>query len=44
MTRDHAHNPDPNQNAHRVVAESMADHSETRNDLEGAWEKWSRSI
>jgi hypothetical protein len=44
MTRDPIHNPDPNVNAHRIVAESTADHSETPTDLEGAWEKWSRSI
>lgn len=44
MTRDHQHNPDPNQNAARIVAESAADATATPGDLEAAWAEWSRHI
>lgn len=44
MTRDHQHNPDPNENAARIVAESTAATAGTTADLEAAWAEWSRSI
>ena len=30
MTRDHQHNPDPNENLHRIVAESVVVHFESQ--------------
>lgn len=44
MTRDHQHNPDPNQNAARIVRESTAESDGPSADLEAAWAEWSRSI
>src|SRR5690606_36051413 len=44
MTRDHQHNPDPNQNAARIVAESTSGSTATPGDLEAAWGEWSRHI
>jgi len=44
MTRDHQHNPDPNVNAARIVAESTAAADGTSADLETAWAEWSRQI
>jgi hypothetical protein len=37
MTRDHQHNPDPNQNAARIVRESTAETTSPLADLEAAW-------
>ena len=34
MTRDHAHDPDPNVNAHRIIAESTRDESTQPADRE----------
>ncbi len=42
MTRDHQHNPDPNVNAARIVAESTHDDTALLADLEAAWAEWSR--
>ena len=36
MTRDHQHNPDPNTNAARIVAESAAGTAATPDGLEAA--------
>jgi hypothetical protein len=44
MTLDHAHNPDPNVNAHRIVAESTRDDSKLPADLEAAWAQWSAGV
>jgi hypothetical protein len=44
MTRDHQHNPDPNVNAHRIVAESTRDDSKLPADLEAAWAQWSAGV
>ena len=44
MTRDHQHNPDPNVNAARIVAESTAAAQGTSVDLETAWAEWSSHI
>jgi len=42
MTRDHQHNPDPNENAARIVAGSAAlAASETPADIEAVWLEWS---
>ena len=43
MTRDHQHNPDPNVNAARIVAESTHD-SALPADLEAAWAEWSAAV
>ena len=43
MARDNEHNPDPNANAARIVAESTAA-GELPHDLEAAWAQWSASI
>jgi hypothetical protein len=37
MTRDYQHNPDPNVNAARIVAESTKDESGLPAGLEAAW-------
>ncbi len=37
MTRDQAHNPDPNVNAARIVAESTRADTALPADLEAAW-------
>lgn len=44
MTRDRQHNPDPNVNAHRIVAESTRDDTALPADLEAAWAEWSRGV
>jgi len=46
MKRDHEHNPDPNVNAARIVAESTRVHEETpaSADVEAAWLAWSGHI
>jgi hypothetical protein len=44
MTRDHQHNPDPNQNAARIVRESTASAASPPADLEAAWAEWSRGV
>ena len=35
--RDHQHNPDPNVNAARIVAESTKAHAGVTGDVEAAW-------
>ncbi len=44
MTRDHQHNPDPNANAARIVAESTTSSQAAPADLEAAWAEWSSHI
>jgi len=45
MPRDHQHNPDPNENAARIVKQAIAGTAETTPaDLEAAWQAWSASI
>jgi hypothetical protein len=44
MHRDHQHNPDPNQNAARIVADATADQAGPVADLEAAWVAWSTHI
>lgn len=44
MSRDKEHNPDPNENAARIVAESTGEAESPPHDLEAAWEAWSKSI
>lgn len=38
------HNPDPNENAARIVAESTAHSDALPPDVEAAWEEWSSHI
>ena len=44
MTRDDQHNPDPNKNAARTVAEATASDSSVPADVEVAWLEWSSHI
>jgi hypothetical protein len=44
MTRDHQHNPDPNANAARIVAEATRQGEQSSGDLEAAWAAWSAGI
>ncbi len=44
MTRDHQHNPDPNANAARIVAEATAAQPDAAQDLESAWAAWSSHL
>lgn len=45
MTSEHQHNPDPNDNAARIVAGPAArEASKTAGDLEAAWTDWSSHI
>jgi hypothetical protein len=45
MTRDHAHNPDPNVTAARIVAESIAKQEPLAGaDMEACWAEWSKQI
>ena len=44
MARDNEHNPDPNENAARIVAESTTDISSLPGDVETAWKEWSSHI
>lgn len=43
MTRDKEHDPDANENAARIVAESTAA-GELLTDLEASWAQWSAGI
>jgi hypothetical protein len=42
--KDHDHNPDPNQNAARIVREATAAKDAIPADLEAAWAAWSAGI
>lgn len=44
MTRDHQHNPDPNENAARIVGQATAAQGDAAQDLEAAWAAWSAHI
>ena len=44
MARDNQHNPDPNENAARIVGKAMADHYDAKVDLDAAWQVWSKHI
>lgn len=44
MARDKEHNPDPNENAARIVAESTAATDASQADVEAAWQEWSERI
>ncbi|TWT36632.1 hypothetical protein KOR34_15710 [Posidoniimonas corsicana] len=44
MARDKQHNPDPNENASRIVAESVGDSDALPADAEAAWQEWSAQI
>ena len=48
MTRDHQHNPDPNENAARIVAESIAKiegaPTDPPADMEAACAEWSSPV
>lgn len=45
MSRDRQHNPDPNENAARIVRESTASTDQPLPpDLERAWAEWSRGV
>jgi len=44
MKRDKEHNPDPNENAKRIVAESTSEASPPPRGLEEAWREWSKHI
>lgn len=44
MTHDHQHNPDPNQNAARLVSGLTAGTDQPRADLEQAWAAWAQCI
>ena len=44
MPRDHQHNPDPNENAARIVGQATAAQSDAAGDLEAAWQAWSGHI
>ncbi|MCE9545027.1 MAG: hypothetical protein K8T25_05850 [Planctomycetia bacterium] len=44
MSRDHQHNPDPNQNAARIVGESARDTTAPPADVEAEWAEWSAHI
>lgn len=44
MPKDHQHNPDPNANAARIVAEATAATPDAAADLEAAWAAWSAHI
>jgi len=44
MARDQDHNPDPNTNAARIVAESMMPSEKPADDVEAAWKAWAASI
>ena len=41
---DTEHNPDPNENAARMVSEATADASTFPDDVEAAWAEWSSHI
>jgi len=44
MARDNQHNPDPNVNASRIVAEAARDEKSQPADVESAWLAWSAHI
>lgn len=44
MTRDHQHNPDPNESAARIVGQATASQPDATADLEAAWAAWSSHI
>jgi hypothetical protein len=44
MARDKQHNPDPNENAARIVGESAVSPGAALADLEAAWAGWSSHI
>jgi hypothetical protein len=45
MARDKEHNPDPNENAARIVKQAIAGTSDTTPaDVEAAWQAWSAHI
>lgn len=44
MARDKQHNPDPNENAARIVSESAGDSEALPADVEAAWVEWSSHI
>lgn len=44
MTRDHQHNPDPNENAARIVREATLGHTTPSAGIEAAWQVWSAHI
>jgi hypothetical protein len=44
MAKDQQHNPDPNQNAARIVRESTSTTEQPAADLEAAWLAWARHI
>jgi hypothetical protein len=44
MARDKQHNPDPNENAARIVGQSAAAPDSHPADLEAAWAEWSRGM
>lgn len=44
MKRDNEHNPDPNTNAGRIVAESTAGTETPAADLDAAWAQWSARL
>ena len=44
MPKDHAHNPDPNTNAARIVGQATASDPDAAADLETAWAAWSSHL
>jgi len=44
MANDNEHNPDPNQNAAKIVAKSTATQEPAAGDVEAAWLAWSGHI
>jgi hypothetical protein len=44
MPRDHQHNPDPSQNAARIVGEAAGTAEQPAADLKAAWLGWSQHI
>jgi hypothetical protein len=44
MARDHQHNPDPNENAARIVRESTGSAEQLPADAEAAWKEWASHI
>lgn len=44
MARDHQHNPDPNENAARIMGEVTGGPNAPDGDLEAAWAAWSAHI
>ena len=44
MPRDHQHNPDPNENAARIVSESIISSDKPPEGVEASWQAWAASI